>query len=410
MGWIVSQIGAREHYAVARGLGRLGLLERLFTDAWCHSGARLLRHGPGPVRRFAGRRNEDIPSHRVTSFNIWAWSEALRRAPTSDEARYRAYLRIGTEYGKRVAAALQRRPPQPGLDVFFGYDTGALECLRLLRARGVFTIVDQIDPGPEGHARAMEESRVHPGWEPQLARVPEEYYDRLRDEWATADLVVVNSTWSRDSLIRQNVPADKVAVVPCAYDAPPGPPFERSPHGPLRVLWVGHVSLRKGIAYLLEAARIAGNRINVRIVGAIGISREAVRSAPPNVTFEGPVPRDNVAQAYRQADVFVFPTLSDGFGITQIEAMSHGLPVIATRNCGEVVTHDQDGLIVPAGDADSLASAMQRLDADRGLVAEMSRRARESALRFSTDRVTGDLLRSVALARHSARPGAGARV
>lgn len=408
MAWIVSQIGAREHYAVARGLNRLGLLERLFTDAWCRSGAAVLRRAPGPFRRFADRRSDEIPGRRVSSFNFWAWREALRGVPTNGADRYRAYLRIGVEYGKRVTAALKRRQAPGEADVFFGYDTGALESIEWHRSHGAFAIVDQIDPGPAGHARALEESLRRPGWEPEMARIPDEYYDRLQAEWAAANLVVVNSNWSRDCLVRQGVPPGKLAIVPCSYDAPPIVPSERVPDRPLRVLWVGQVALRKGIADLIEAAQIAGDRITFRVVGAIAISREVVKTAPANVTFEGPMPRGEVTEAYRQADVFVFPTLSDGFGMTQLEAMAHGLPVIATRNCGEVVTHEHDGLIVPAGDSAALASAIQRLDADRRLVAEMSRRARQSVLRFSTANVTATLLEKVAEARQGPGSEAGA--
>ena len=144
------------------------------------------------------------------------------------------------------------------------------------------------------------------------------------------------------------------------------------------MLWLGTVNLRKGIPYLIEAARqLAGQEVDVQIIvaGPLEISAEAIASAPPNMQFLGRVTRDRTAEVYRDADVFVLPTLSDGFAITQVEAMGNGLPVITTPNCGQVVTEGVDGLIVPAGDATALAAAIARLSADRPLLAEMSRQA-----------------------------------
>jgi len=69
----------------------------------------------------------------------------------------------------------------------------------------------------------------------------------------------------------------------------------------------------------------------------LGITPQAVATAPANVEFRGRVTRDRATREYLVADAFVLPTLSDGFAITQLEAMAHGLPVIVTPNCGAVV-------------------------------------------------------------------------
>ena len=76
------------------------------------------------------------------------------------------------------------------------------------------------------------------------------------------------------------------------------------------------------------------------------------------MTFLGTVTRQAVGNLYRRSDLFVLATISDGFALTQIEAMSYGLPVIATPNCGPVVTPGVDGLIVPAYDGAALAEAI----------------------------------------------------
>jgi glycosyltransferase involved in cell wall biosynthesis len=144
------------------------------------------------------------------------------------------------------------------------------------------------------------------------------------------------------------------------------------------------VVLRKGIQYLVEAARQLVDRpIRFVVIGPVGISTAAIASAPPNMEFLGRATRDRTAAAYRSADLFVLPTLSDGFAVTQLEAMSHGLPVITTPNCGEVVSHGLDGLVIPAGDAPALAAAIADLADDRPQLEAMSRRAVVKAQTFS---------------------------
>jgi glycosyltransferase involved in cell wall biosynthesis len=85
--------------------------------------------------------------------------------------------------------------------------------------------------------------------------------------------------------------------------------------------------------------------------------------------------------------MFILPTLSDGFGGTQLEAMAHGLPVIATYNCGEVVEHGRSGLIVPAGNSQALAEAILEIGGDPGKLEAMSAAALRRAADFTPSRV-----------------------
>jgi glycosyltransferase involved in cell wall biosynthesis len=158
------------------------------------------------------------------------------------------------------------------------------------------------------------------------------------------------------------------------------------------VLFLGQVILRKGIQYLIEAAMLLRNEaIHFDIVGSIGISDQAVSSAPSNMTFHGPVSRDRTEGFYRSADLFVLPTLSDGFALTQLEAMAHGLPVIATPNCGEVVTDGVDGLIVLASDSNALAEAFQLLIQDPEKLRSMSAATGAKVEQFSLGRLGENL-------------------
>jgi len=324
-----------------------------------------------------------------------------------------------------------------------------------VKAHGGKSIICQMDPSRFEVDLVKEEEKKWPGWAKRSAEVPEAYFRRREAEWAAADVVMVNSEWSKQALMKQGVSDDKIVVVPLAFEvsdtgrnlkpetgnlkgenqargngrgrlpkvapggrhSPPAAgavnrginssllarPLLRSRYGrsqgssftkdkPLRVLFLGQVILRKGIQYLIEAAMLLKNEaIHFDIVGSIGISEEALKSAPSNMTFHGPVSRDRTEGFYRLADLFVLPTLSDGFALTQLEAMAHGLPVIATPNCGEVVTDGVDGLIVPASDSNALAEAFQLLIQDPDKLQAMSAATEAKLEQFSLAKLEENL-------------------
>jgi len=304
--------------------------------------------------------------------------------PADVDAIYRWEIDNSQWFAERVRQALRKQTLDRGRDCFFGYQSECLEVLEDLKRSGVMTIVDLAGPGQVEDCLVANEAERWPGWAKLDPIVPSFYYDRVLAECRIADLALVNSMWSRKAWIEQGVPNDKIIVVPLAYEPAVAEPASRKEHGrPLNVLWLGSVILRKGIQYLMEAARqLQGTTVRFVVAGPIGIAPSVVSAAPSNMQFLGRITRDQTDNLYRAADVFVIPTISDGFAITQLEAMAMGVPVISTFNCGDVVSDGIDGLRVAAGDAAALAEAIRRLDGDRQLLAEMSERAVEKSRRF----------------------------
>jgi glycosyltransferase involved in cell wall biosynthesis len=337
-------------------------------------------------------RCDGIPDGLVRAFPfrslLWKWR--VRRLAAQGRV-HEAYVQ--TDGAFAAAVARLKLPPH---DLFFGYSYASLEMLAAEKKRGVLTVLDQIDPGAvEFHVVAEEMARF-----PELAGpppvFPAAYYERNRREWALADRVVVNSEFCREALNKQGVAPEKVVVIPLAFET--GKTNRKSEIGnrkseqPLRVLFLGQVILRKGIHYLIEAARkLEQENVHFNIVGPIGILSAAVASAPRNMTFHGPVSREGAAEWYRKSDLFVLPTLSDGFAITQLEAMSHGLPVISTPCCGEVVSDSVDGFIVPPRDEDTLAKTFLRYLSEPDLLQEQRRVALEKSKQFTLERLATNL-------------------
>jgi glycosyltransferase involved in cell wall biosynthesis len=414
--WICSQIGAREHYAVPRALHKDARLGSLYTDFWAGPATRRIeklkfgnRNGAATrtLRALAARYQPELEKAEIVSWNfrtLW-WERILRskksgvRSQKSEvRNQYHGFIEVGSRFAIRVREALKRRSDLKPDSIFFAYDTGALEALEWCRERGVKCILNQMDPNRVEVELVRAEEKRWPGWSPGTVVVPEEYFTRREREWALADRVVVNSEFSRQALLRQGVPAEKLAVIPLCYEANAetlkSETGNRKPGQPLRVLFLGQVILRKGIQYLIEAAKMLEKEsIRFEIVGAVGISQTAVASAPQNMIFHGRSTRDKVDDWYGRADVFVLPTLSDGFAITQLEAMAHGLPVIATPCCGEVIGDGVDGFVVPARDAEALARTFRRYLAEPDLLRCQSAAALLKAGQFTMDRLAENLMK-----------------
>jgi len=376
--WLVAQEGSRQTYGIPVSFHRLDRLRFMYVDIWCSRGRSWLQRGPAKVRALATRFNSEIPRERVVPFTstatLWRAAQNLRRRKLSRFEMSNEFCSFGRWYALKIRRHLARIDLNSEADHFFGFNSNCLEALECLKERQIFTVVDQVDPGLFEEEIVLEEAERWPGWEGIPGRMSQGYWDRVRAEWAAANLVLVNSNWSREALLKQGVPEKKIIVVPLAIDmAENHVPEAINPEGPLKVLWLGSVILRKGIQYLVEAARkLERQKVEFLLAGPLGISEQAVRSFPSNIKVLGRVTRDQLSVYYRQAHLFVLPTLSDGFAITQLEAMAHGLPVVTTSNCGNVVTDGVDGVIVPARDSEALANVIARLDADRPRLRAMS--------------------------------------
>jgi UDP-glucose:(heptosyl)LPS alpha-1,3-glucosyltransferase len=157
----------------------------------------------------------------------------------------------------------------------------------------------------------------------------------------------------------------------------------------LIALYVG--DLKKGASPTLRAlARVPGAHLVMVSASAVGPYQDLARELglERRVHFCPATPA--IEQYYAAADLFVFPTLYDAFGMVILEAMASGLPVVTTRAAGaaELIDHQQDGLILEdAGNVDALVSSFTQLIGDPGLRTRLGQNARFKAEQFTWDKV-----------------------
>ncbi len=373
--WICCQLGAREHYAVPRALHRYGALEHLLTDSWLLPKNPLSKLRPSLHARF----HDELAAANVYAANVGsiAFELGAKFAGHSDWtqiiARNKWFQQVAVARLSRIEASY----------TVMAYSYAAREIFRLARRRGWRTVLGQIDPGPSEErivARLCDENPTLLG---DGDRPPSQYWADWREECALADRIVVNSLWSQSALIAEGVPAAKIRLVPLAYDEPHTvAPFRReyppafSQSRPLRVLFLGLINLRKGIGPLLDAIRLLqGEPVEFWFVGGIQVRIPADLRDNPQVRWLGPVSRADTGQFYRDADVFLFPTFSDGFGLTQLEAHAWRLPIIATKFCGNVVQDGISGWLLTEITPSSIAAAIRRCLVEPARLQEFSSNA-----------------------------------
>jgi glycosyltransferase involved in cell wall biosynthesis len=360
--WFCCQLGAREHYAIPRALQMQGVLDEFITDLWIR-----------PVRFHPA-----LSDAQVKAPNIAALVFELKASATGANG-WNLITQRNDWFQRHAVAQLSRRRngSSNSNHTVFAYSYAAEHIFKFARERGWKTVLGQIDPGPAEERIVV---RLHEQTASEWQPAPKEYWNKWRSECALADQIVVNSTWSRDALLSEGIPEEKLKVVPLAYDAS-SEAFEReypstfTSERPLRVLFLGQINLRKGVGQLLEAIKLLSDEnIEFWFVGPTQLQIPRL----PRVKLFGVVPRGDVARYYKDADVFILPTLSDGFGLTQLEAQSWKLPVIASPHCGEVVTDGENGVVLEEVTGYSIAETLMKLLRSPQMLRDLSAKSRVS--------------------------------
>ena len=216
---------------------------------------------------------------------------------------------------------------------------------------------------------------------------------------------IVISQKLKEDLLDLGLPVDDARVV---YQGIPIETFPfRGPEVPLgdppRLLYTGQLHPYKGVGTLLEAVRNLereGRQVEVTIVGAGAAEYEAelsgvARRLASKVRFLGRLPHSSLPSIYRAHDIFVFPSIwSEPFGLTHLEAMASGLPVVSTANGGhgEFLRDGRNALVFEPGDAAALGSQVGRLLDKPRLRRKLVEEARRHVERdFSLERYVEDL-------------------
>ena len=228
----------------------------------------------------------------------------------------------------------------------------------------------------------------------------------VRRLWRRADGLVSVSAGLRDEVLKLEPDLD-VRVIPNGVDTQRFRPSEEpkrrewSIRHPLRILYVGRLRSFKGLQDLMDALPMVQRAVPVR-VDLVGdgpykekLEDQLQKLALQNVVrFRGRLPRDEMPQVYREADLLVLPSYAEGMPNAILEALASGLPVVATNIEGsrELVRSGVEGELIPTHSPEALARAIMALASNPEKLSRCGAAARQRAMSFSWEKVADDYL------------------
>jgi glycosyltransferase involved in cell wall biosynthesis len=362
--------------AALAGLFEAGMLEEFHTTIACFRGNIWNYMGKKKWGREFKRRAFDERLHQFTVQHPFLelgrmlssrlkFNKLVRHETGifSTDAVYRTLDRV-------TARHLQDFPKSYG--GVYTYEDGALETLTVAREQGLAGIYD-LPIGYWRTARKLLEGEFErmPEWANTLTGFKDsnEKLERKDTELAKATKIMVASSFTAQSL--KDYPGKLVTPQVITYGFPSvASKLTRPARGrvtkeqPLRLLFVGGLSQRKGIADLFASVKILGAAVSLTVIGGkVTESCSILDKELARHRWIPSLPHERILEEMRAHDVFVFPSLFEGFGLVITEAMSQGTPVITTdRTAGpDLITHEEDGWLIKAGSTEALVQQLEKL-------------------------------------------------
>ncbi|MCL4266205.1 MAG: glycosyltransferase family 4 protein [Anaerolineae bacterium] len=317
-------------------------------------------------------RPTEIPSPQIRSLRylsrVWRKTAVYDKSGWLDYQYRRFYDRWATQQIEPV-------------DVYIGWSGYNLRSLQKARTLGAITILD----------RAL----AHPAYLDKLLCLESQQWKfpyrpartnfLVQQEIASADYVFVPSPFVHHTFQSEGEDTQKLITLPFGVDTDRFQPVpqNQSTTKPFTVLFVGHISVRKGVPHLLAAWELLNwSQAELLMAGVVTLPAEIQHRYRHlnNIRYLGHV--SDPAPLFQQADVFVFPSLAEGSALVTYEALACSLPVITTFNAGSVVQDGIEGFIIPTQDAQAIAEKLSCLRADDKLRQQMTMAARLRAEQF----------------------------
>ncbi|MFN6947143.1 MAG: glycosyltransferase family 4 protein [Cytophagaceae bacterium] len=377
--------------AAAGGLRKSNLLYKFYTSIASFPGDLLFKLGAlGPFKEIH-RRRFDISLKPV--IKVWPWLEIGRLFASrlgfknliKHESGVFCVDAVYHGIDSKVANYLKKEKGNK-VNAVYAYEDGALATFRAAKQLKIQCYYD-LPIGYWRTARKLLENEKErwPEWSSTLTGFKDSEQKLLRkdEELELADRIFVASSFTAETLT--DFPGQLVPIEVIPYGFPPiGIQKDYSSLNksrPLKLLFVGGLSQRKGIADLFAAVDAIGKAVELTVVGKGNMDCAALKSALVKHKWIPSLPHSEILKLMRGHDVLVFPSLFEGFGLVITEAMSQGTPVITTeRTAGpDLIRHGENGWLIEAGSTIALQNSIESLLARPEIIAEVGCAAMETA-------------------------------
>jgi glycosyltransferase involved in cell wall biosynthesis len=405
----VSHAGKQHSYHLARSLKQLGFLDKFYTSSYV-SPLWLQQYFTKTNNTFFNRRYLAGLGGKFVDAN-WGFELKevyLRARYGKTQATQDAVYQRDVNFDRYVAGCLAKRKSE----VYWGFQGSSHDSLLAAKKANKLAVVELATAHVVAAKRILgEEALLHPEWADSIDNLvfPSFYQKRLEAEPHQADLVISASKFTTSTLLEDGISPDRIKLLPLGFELEHIPYIPKDETAdkyiskrPLRLLYAGNLTQRKGLMYLLEALRaFPKGEVELHIIGGVQGSGAALKQYEGEYHYHGRVSQYEMFQAYGNYDALVLPTVFEGFGLVIVEAMAAGLPVITTAHSmgPDVIEDGVSGYIVPIRDIQALESAIGNIrQLSDQQYWEMSAAARASVLNFTWQVYTQNLHKLVTTA------------
>lgn len=358
-------------------LAQRGWLERFYT---LFSGNRWLkgqRFLPKSALAQLRKRAVDVSlTPFIEHFPLLFMADRLWSRSLADSVRF-GY----EQFDRAVARRLKRRH----FDLIVTYENANRYTVRTAKTLGKTTLLDLAQVHHSDIVEYGREFMAPKQWRDEVWLIN----PRKEEALAYTDYVLTLSRFAAQSMLRHGWPAERLFTVPLGVDTDR---FEAKTDyhraGPLRLLFVGTLTRRKGIVPLLEAVRrLSPRTVTLTLIGPMADARDLLNAYSGHFHYLPFLHHEALAEHYRRADLFVFPSLLDSWAQTVVEAMACGTPAIVSNRTGASEVIEQGGgWIIPANDPQALAEAILRCADQPELLTTEGLKAAQVAKQYSWER------------------------
>lgn len=357
---VLCHAGHRDLYQVAWALREAGLLETLVTDLYFDP-ARI------PLLRGLARARPKLGVYSCCGLapkDVYVpWSAALRALVLKRWCSRERQIVHDREIGRTA-----RRLAEKTGAALFSYSYYAASAFEPGGGLPANRILFQLHPHPASARKLLQEefervpeAAVSLNWEHEIGS-REEHFESLCREPLLANAWIAASSFTAQTLSENGIPRNQIHVVPYGVDSTEFPARQTPPPPgrPLRLIWVGNLVQRKGLTYLLDAvAQFSAREVELVMCTHNPVDAGLVRQRNlANVQVLVGLSNAELVKQLHQSDLFVLPSLAEGFGHVILEAMSSGVPALTTvATCAPDLLQDGvHGFIIPIRDSAAIAA------------------------------------------------------
>lgn len=402
---LIAHPGRQHSFRTATALKKAGLLDKYVTTVYYKDG-----NLTSLVLKFLNRRNLQKAKQRrcdyLNDYEVIQCHEALglmillaMRLPFASLTRWLNEIML-----HRFGISVAKMAIHNNVDAVIMYDNTSVSCFEYLKknAPQIRRILD---------ASTVNRLYIRKVYEQDMLKTGTSYFKdnlpflwnsknqlRYKKEIELSDYIFVPSKFVFNSYLDSDVNVDKLIRIPYGVDINKFKYTAKKTHElPIRLIYVGQVSYYKGLQHLFPIIRDRyKNKVLLTVVGSYDASDFLYKeySDVDNIHFTGYIPYADLPSLYQEADAFIIPSLGEGYGMVILEALSSGLPVLCSANCGgnDAIINGYNGYEFKAGDDEDMVDKINDFIDNFSSLSDISENARATSLNYTWEKYEGRVI------------------